>query len=747
METTTKEKPEEKSDEKEEKYEEKLINKIKIESMHKRYQNNFLYLKNFREMFQSYQESCNEFSKKLSSINSRFISDNQSNIYLKSINEVCFKVFNYLIKQSEIYKNLVVSLNELINSIPKDQKYMYLEKNEKDLHNKSKNWNKEYDNSKNNFNKIKNEYHNNFTNLEKAYRDIEEKKIDKNDRGKHDIKIKKTIDTIKSLNNKYLAATQDINKKKEEKIKNEKALLSLYQNVDNQMLNQIKDVIGKFAGLIKAKSEEDMKLLKSLFQKHEEINITKDINNYINEFKNKPYEEENFQFEQYVPQAKLITDKICADEKEALILNANFRIIAALKKDFINICQGIDMEKEKEKYNLRVLTQKIFNIQKDSKLPPEHLEKIKNNLKSLLKLEDNRKYIIIALSNQRTKNRFNRSPELIQILGLILKEILEYSEKEKNYEHAKHCIIISQTFYYEEEKTKKKIYLFEYIKKNKWLKSIKFWDEITNYMIQQDIENNDRILGTEALKKETKEQRRDRKSQVGLSQLLTFSENMIDFKLKKSQIFQIINKKVEDFEITDSFKTLIYEHINSTWEDRKKDDLFFDKEEIPNLKKIRNNSLKLLKQIKINNDVIFNEKKDTKENEENEENKENKENKDKPKKKLERAKSFELFRIKILLERRTILDTIKKEMHLDKDNSAKKKLFSSQMPKKQNLEKPNLVPKKSKSSDKDDEDEIVVIDKNGIKEENENEEEDKKEDKKEEQKNEIKDETQQENKK
>ena len=744
METTTKEKTEEKSDEKKEKYEEKLINKIKIESMHKRYQNNFLYLKNFRDMFQLYQESCNDFSKKLSSINSRFISDNQSNIYLKSINEVCFEVFNYLIKQSEIYKNLVVSLNELINSIPKDQKYMYLEKNEKDLHNKSKNWNKEYDNSKNNFNKIKNEYHNNFTNLEKAYRDIEEKKIDKNDRGKHDIKIKKTIDTIKSLNNKYLAATQDINKKKEEKIKNEKALLSLYQNVDNQMLNQIKDVIGKFAGLIKAKSEEDMKLLKSLFQKHEEINITKDINNYINEFKNKPYEEENFQFEQYVPQAKLITDKICADEKEALILNANFRIIAALKKDFNNICQGIDMEKEKEKYNLRVLTQKIFNIQKDSKLPPEHLEKIKNNLKSLLKLEDNRKYIIIALSNQRTKNRFNRSPELIQILGLILKEILEYSEKEKNYEHAKHCIIISQTFYYEEEKTKKKIYLFEYIKKNKWLKSIKFWNEITNYMIQQDIENNDRILGTEALKKETKEQRRDRKSQVGLSQLLTFSENMIDFKLKKSQIFQIINKKVEDFEITDSFKTLIYEHINSTWEDRKKDDLFFDKEEIPNLKKIRNNSLKILKQIKINNDVIFNEKKDTKETKEN---KENEENKEKSKKKLERAKSFELFRIKILLERRTILDTIKKEMHLDKDNSAKKKLFSSQMPKKQNLEKPNLVPKKSKSSDKDDEDEIVVIDKNGIKEENENEEEDKKEDKKEEQKNEIKDEIQQENKK
>ena len=740
METTTKEKTDENLEEKKEKYEEKLINKIKIESMHKRYQNNFLYLKSFRDMIQLYEESCHEFSKKLSSINCKFISDNKTNIYLQSINEACFEIFRYLLGQSEIYKNLFSSLDKLITSIPKEQKYMPLEKNERDLYNKSKNLNKEYDSSKNNFNKIKTDYNNNFINLEKAYRDIEENKIDKNEKNKHDIKVKKTIDTIKNLNNKYSMATQDINKKKEEKIKNEKALLSLYQNADYQMLDQIKDTIGKFIDLLKAKSEDNMKLLNNLFQKREGINITKDINNYINEFKNKQIEEEHFQFEHYIPQAKLITDKICADEKEAHILNVNYRVISALKKDFNDICQEIDMAKEKEKYNLRILTHKIFNQQKDSKFSPETLEKIKNNLTSLLKIEENRKYMIIALSNQRTKNRFNRSPELIQILGLILKQILEYSEKEKNYEDAKHCIIISQTFYYEDEKTKKKIYLFEYIKKNKWLKSIEFWNEITTYMIQQDIENNDRILGKEALKKETNLQRRERKSQVGLSQLLTFSENMIDFKLKKNQIFEIINKKIEKFEITDSFKTLIYEHINSTWKDRKKDDLFFEKEEIIDLKKIRNKSLKILKQIKINNNVIFNEKKDIKDIE------------DKTDKKIKRSYSHKTFRIKILLERRTILDSIKKEMNLNKDLSNKKILFSSQMPKTSNLVKIDFDSKKSKSEDSSkkkqkDDDDIVVIDKNTIKEENENEEEDKKEDKKEEPKNEIKDETEQEKKK
>ena len=259
-------------------------------------------------------------------------------------------------------------------------------------------------------------------------------------------------------------------------------------------------------------------------------------------------------------------------------------------------------------------------------------------------------------------------------------------------------------------------------------------------MIQQDIENNDRILGKEALKKETNLQRRERKSQVGLSQLLTFSENMIDFKLKKNQIFEIINKKIENFEITDSFKTLIYEHINSTWKDRKKDDLFFEKEEIIDLKKIRNKSLKILKQIKINNNVIFNEKKDIKDIE------------DKTDKKIKRSYSHKTFRIKIILERRTILDSIKKEMNLNKDLSNKKKLLSSQMPKTSNLVKIDFDSKKSKSEDSSkkkqkDDDDIVVIDKNTIKEENENEEEDKKEDKKEEPKNEIKDETEQENKK
>lgn len=66
---------------------------------------------------------------------------------------------------------------------------------------------------------------------------------------------------------------------------------------------------------------------------------------------------------------------------------------------------------------------------------------------------------------------------------------------------------------------------------------------MTDYMIEKEIESNNKILGQEALDKETLEGKRDRYSQVCISQLLTFSENMIDFGLSKNDINKIMEKR------------------------------------------------------------------------------------------------------------------------------------------------------------------------------------------------------------
>ena len=81
-------------------------------------------------------------------------------------------------------------------------------------------------------------------------------------------------------------------------------------------------------------------------------------------------------------------------------------------------------------------------------------KKEKDKLFSLLKSKQNRMLFIVILSNQRTKGNYQQSWKLINDLGDILSFILNLSQKEKNYEIAKHCIIISQTFYSERKGSK-----------------------------------------------------------------------------------------------------------------------------------------------------------------------------------------------------------------------------------------------------------------------------------------------------
>ena len=101
------------------------------------------------------------------------------------------------------------------------------------------------------------------------------------------------------------------------------------------------------------------------------------------------------------------------------------------------------------------------------------------------------------LSNQRIKGRYKRSKKLIDDLSDILNKILEISEREKNYEEAKNCLILSQTYYYEIKKEDKKMYkyyLFNRIKHNKWLNSLEFWNNLIVTMTEIEIKNSEKSI-------------------------------------------------------------------------------------------------------------------------------------------------------------------------------------------------------------------------------------------------------------
>ena len=178
---------------------------------------------------------------------------------------------------------------------------------------------------------------------------------------------------------------------------------------------------------------------------------------------------------------------VSGDPKENEILHINYEVISTLRKSFRNIRDDLDMEEETKKHRLRMLSSKIFKIGPNVTFSKEE----KEELLSYLNVPKFRNYFIITLSKQRTKGRFLRGEKLLEDLADILNMILEISEREKNYEEAKNCIILSQTFYSEvildkKKKEKYKRYLFEYIMDNQWLTSPVFWEGIIEFMIQNE---------------------------------------------------------------------------------------------------------------------------------------------------------------------------------------------------------------------------------------------------------------------
>ena len=185
------------------------------------------------------------------------------------------------------------------------------------------------------------------------------------------------------------------------------------------------------------------------------------------------------------------------------------------------------------------------------------------------KIPEYRTYFIINLSKQRTKGRFQRGEKLLDDLADILEFILEISEKEKNYEDAKNCLILSQTFYTEitidknKKKEKYKRYLFDYIIDNKWLTSLSFWEGIIDFMIQKEIKKNEEVL-KDQISKETLEERRARISNIGFSQLLPYASNMLEFYMKKDIVRNLVELFVKKYDIVKNTANMIFDAIENT---------------------------------------------------------------------------------------------------------------------------------------------------------------------------------------
>ena len=562
-----------------EQYVEKLWGKIDF--LHEKTLKEHSNLNIFSEIITKYQQALTDFSKSIDNIkhkNADIVDAKEKN------NTIDLAITNF----KQALKSHVDEFKECSNHMKKsiinpiiktiDDKYT----EEKELYYQ--------------YNKSKNLYNNNKINLEKARKEFEasakicESNIfnmiqskyqalnSEEDLVKYEERMKLSITSTKNLEDKYYKLLEDTNKARENEINKQKELLKFYQIINTDFYLKLNCIISYFIPMVKKMFTSILLSMDALDYRFKNINIQQDMNNFIEKNKTDFKRDDPIPFIPYTPEADLTKNFAGIEKKELETLDINYQVISTMHQNFRDIRKDLNMIEEEKKYRLRFLCTQIFKIGPGISFNPKE----KKELINLLKEPFYKSYFLVTLSKQRTKGRFQRSETLIKDLSDIIHNILDESQKNKDYESAKNCIILSQTFFHEKKNQKnqndiKKIYLFDYIKNYKWLQSLDFWEGIIEHMIQNEIAKNEEVNKKNNVINETQEDIKSRLSNIGFSQVLSYSNNMIEFKIEKKDITKIVDSFIKKYGIEESMAEAIYENIKNTspLEEDEEDEKYF----------------------------------------------------------------------------------------------------------------------------------------------------------------------------
>ena len=563
-------------------YENKLWGKVDFLHEKTLRENKNLYI--FSDIITKFQNALLEFSKSIDNIknkNHEIIEEKGSTIDL-AVNNFKEVLKTHIFEFKECSGHIKSSIvGPIIQTI--DDKYT-IEKEMYNQYNKAKNI---YNNCKTNLEKAKKEFENNAKICEKNILNLVQLKSYSFDSSEDIIKteerMKLSIANTKALEDKYYKCLEDANKARENEIKKQNELLRHYQLLHTDFYLKINCIISFFIPMIKKMYGSILLSMDALEDRCKKTKISQDIDDFIEKNKTDLKPDEPILFAPYYPEASLEHKRASGNDKKDIDnLDNNYNVILTLYQNFRDIRKDLNMEEEQKKYRLRFLCTKIFKIGPGMEFKKEE----KSELISMLKKPFYKSYFLITLSKQRTKGRFQRSEALINDLSDILHYILEESEKINDYESAKNCIILSQTFYHDKpnpqnKKENKKIYLLEYIKYYKWLKSLNFWEGIIDFMTQNEISKTEKINKKNNIK-ETPTDIKKRLSNIGFSQVLSYTNSMIEFKINIEDIFKVVDTFVKKYGIDPTMAEAIYENIKITKqpeEDEEKEKYFKELEE------------------------------------------------------------------------------------------------------------------------------------------------------------------------
>ena len=519
----------------------------KVEYLHERYQKQHSHIMNFFEMIAKFRQACLTFSDSIQDIldNNYILAESKNSTMYEAMERFQRLLFKY----KDSFKEVVGSIK--INSKPIIDSLQDTVQKEKDLYNSYAKHHASYLSSKASLQKIYKEFYQKSKDCENKVYEAKKAKMYPKDLPEQINKMEQTASELLAntaiIEDKYIDIMNETNKLRETENLNQKKILTFYYNMDTNFYEKQKLMLGFFISCLQRKENILDISIGDLSIKYKNLNIEKDINDFVAKNKTSDKPDDVIKFQPYkvaseISDESILNADVTDKSKDNKILEVSYEVILLFKKFFKSCRTDLDMEKERKKSKLRLLTYKLF-------FPGDNVyleDNEKRELYSLFRENNFRTYFLLILSRQRTKG-YKKNPKLLKDFIEIFKYILDKAEKENNLDEAINCVILSQTYYCEQigkngEMAKK--YILDDIRDNKWLSSFEFWEGIIDLMIKKEIEKNERIN-----KNKNESDKKNNNNNIYFSQIFSYTNNMIEFNINKNEILDFVEKICKKYEL------------------------------------------------------------------------------------------------------------------------------------------------------------------------------------------------------
>jgi hypothetical protein len=171
-----------------------------------------------------------------------------------------------------------------------------------------------------------------------------------------------------------------------------------------------------------------------------------------------------------------------------------------------------------------------------------------------------RKYFLNSLNKFRIAGLFTIEDKSFSYLGELLNLILDDASKEKDYESAKFCMILSQTFYrVSTDPNNLRIFLQAAIETHEIWKQTEFWEGIIKYSIHEEVYHQKNYNN---YTQESPDDKQLRIQSIAFGQLLSFTFNMLSFEIPKEKVRETINSFCKSFKIGEELSSQIIKSVD-----------------------------------------------------------------------------------------------------------------------------------------------------------------------------------------